>query len=169
MSSKWPNEARVQVSNLLNRIIMCDLELSFYGVDDLAMKASDLLDQFRKRGMPDSIQRKVLDKTYEANDLAKLRELVARFEAVIQTHDADVAAAQAALSAHASLAMEHVDGIHASFSASPSFSTALPSSGATNGNPNGREGNTNAKSQPGAVPGASPTESLHDKIKQTPQ
>ncbi len=53
MSSKWPNEARVQVSNLLNCTIMCDGEMAFYDVDDLAMTASDLLDQFRKRGMPD--------------------------------------------------------------------------------------------------------------------
>ena len=52
MSSKWPNEARVQVSNLLNRVVMYALELSFYDVDDLALKANDLLDQFRKKGMP---------------------------------------------------------------------------------------------------------------------
>jgi hypothetical protein len=64
--------------------------------------------------MPDAIQRKVLDKTYEANDLAKLKELVARFEAAIQTHDADVAAAQAALSAHASwmVSMHHFQHLH---------------------------------------------------------
>jgi hypothetical protein len=151
MSGKWPSEARVQVSNLLNRVIMCDLDFSFYAVDDLALMASDLLDQFRKRGMPDAIQRKVLDKIYEPKDLAKIKDLVARFEAAIQTHDAEVATAQAALSAHASQA----DGMHAPFSASPSFSTAIPSSGATNGNPNGTEANTNANSQPGAVPGAS--------------
>jgi hypothetical protein len=42
-------------------------------IDDLALSASDLLDQFRERGMPDTIQRKVLDKTHEANDLAKLK------------------------------------------------------------------------------------------------
>ena len=99
--------------------------------------------------MPDEIQRKVLAKTYDANDLEKLRGLVAKFTASIEAHDAEVAAAQAALSAHQSLA--------ASFSAS-SFSTAIPSSGATNGSPNGTEDNTNAnsqESQPGAVPGAS--------------
>jgi hypothetical protein len=62
-----------------------------------------------------------------------------------------VAAAQAALSAHESLAMEHVDGTHASFSASPSFSTAIPSSGATKGNPDRTKGNTNANSQLGVV------------------
>jgi hypothetical protein len=140
---------------------MCDLEFSFYDIDDLAIKASDLLDQFRDRGMPDTIHRKVLDKTYDADNLEKLRDLVAKFKAAIEAHDAKVAAAQAALSAHESLAMEHMDSdnhsMHASFSESP-FSTAIPSSGATNGNPNGTEGNTTAnsqESQPKAVPGAS--------------
>ncbi len=132
---------------------MC--EFSFYDVDDLAMMASDHLDQFRKRGKPDSVHRTVLDTAHQTNNLEKLKSLVARFEAAIRIHDAEVAAVQAALSAHESLAMEHVDGMHASFSESLSTSTALPSSGATNGNPNGTEGNTNANSQPGAVPGAS--------------
>ncbi len=65
MYSKWPNEARVQVSNLLNCVIMCDVEFSFYDVDDLAMMASDLLDQFCKRGMLDSIHRRVLDTAHQ--------------------------------------------------------------------------------------------------------
>ncbi len=77
MSSKWPNEARVQVSNLLNCVIMCDVtvDFSFYDVDDLAMMASDLLDQFRKRGMPDSIHRRVLDTAHpsQTNNLEKLK------------------------------------------------------------------------------------------------
>jgi hypothetical protein len=152
MPSQRPSEARVQVSNLLNCAIMCDVDFSFYDVDDLAMLASDLLDQFRDRGMPDTIQRGVLDTAHQTNNLEKLRDLVAKFKAAIEAHDAKVAAAQAALSTHESLAMEH-----ASFSESP-FSTAIPPSGATNGNPNGTEGNTNANSQasqPGAVPGAS--------------
>jgi hypothetical protein len=49
MFSKQPSEARVQVSNLLNSVncaIMCDVDFSFYDVDDLAMLAHDLLDQF---------------------------------------------------------------------------------------------------------------------------
>jgi hypothetical protein len=45
-------------------------------IDDLAMSASDLLDQFRERGMTDTIQRKVLDRTYGANDLEKLKDLI---------------------------------------------------------------------------------------------
>ncbi len=97
MSSKWPNEARVQVSNLRNCTIMCDGEFSFYDVDDLALTATDLLDQFRKRGMPDTIQRKVLDHTYDAKNLEKLKDLVKNFKAAIEVHDAKVAAAQAAL------------------------------------------------------------------------
>jgi hypothetical protein len=115
MSSKWPNEARVQVSNLLNCVIMCDVDLSFYDVNDLAMMASDFLDQFRKGGMPDSIHRRVLDTAHQTNNLEKLKGLVTRFEAAIQAHDAEVAAAQVALSAHQSLAMETVDGMHASY------------------------------------------------------
>ena len=93
MYSKQPSEARVQVSNLLNCAIMCDVDFSFYDADELALLASDLLDQFRKRGMPDSVQ-------HQTNNLEKLKGLVARFDAAIQTHDAEVAAAQAALSAH---------------------------------------------------------------------
>jgi hypothetical protein len=89
--------------------------------------------------MNDTIPRMVLKNTYDAKNLEKLRDLVAKFKAAIEAHDAKVAKAQAALSAHESLAMEH-----ASFSESP-FSTAIPSSGATNGNPNGTEGNTNAQ------------------------
>jgi hypothetical protein len=134
---------------------MCDVELAFFDVDDLAMTACALLDEFRDRGMNDTIQRKVLNNKYDANNLEKLKDLVAKFKAAIEAHDTKVAAAQAALSTHESLAMETVDGMHASFSASPSFSTAIPSSGATKGNLNGTEGNTNANSQPGAVPGAS--------------
>ena len=156
MYSKQPSEARVQVSNLLNCAIMCDVEFSFYDVDDLAMLAADLLDQFRDRGMNETIQRRVLDTAHQTNNLEKLRGLVAKFKASIEAHDAKVAKAQAALAAHESQAMEQCQE-HASFSAS-SFSTAIPSSGATNGSPNGTEDNTNAnsqESQPGAVPLAS--------------
>ncbi len=71
---------------------------------DLALSASDLLDQFRGRGMPDSLQRKILDKTYEANDLANIKDLV---EAAIQNHDAKLAAAQTALMEHAGLNRNH--------------------------------------------------------------
>ncbi len=74
MSSKWPSEARVQVSNLLNCAIMCDVDFSFYDVDYLAMMASELLDQFRDRGMHDTIHRKVLSNTYDANNLEKPRQ-----------------------------------------------------------------------------------------------
>jgi hypothetical protein len=97
MYSKQPSEARVQVSNLLNCAIMCDVQISFYDVDDLAMLANDLLDQFGDRGMNDTIPRMYLKNTYEARNLEKLRDLVAKFKAAIEAHDAKVAAAQAAL------------------------------------------------------------------------
>jgi hypothetical protein len=112
------------------------------------MAACTLLDQFRDRGMPDTIQRKILEKTFDAE---KLKDLVQNFKAAIQAHDAKVAAAQVAVSAHESLAMQPVDGMHASFSAFPSFSTEIPSSVATEGNTNGTERNTKANSQLGAV------------------
>jgi hypothetical protein len=149
--SKWPNEARVQVSNLLNCTIMYDGEMRFLDIDDLVMAACALLDQFRERGMHDAVQRRVVEKTFEANNLEKLKDLVANFKAAIQAHDAKVAAAHAALSAHESLTMDPVDDMHASFPASPSFSTEIPSSCASKGNTNGTEGNTNANSQLGAV------------------
>ena len=156
MYSKQPSEARVQVSNLLNCAIMCDVDFSFYDADELALLASDLLDQFRDRGMDDSVQRKLVGRALDAESVEKLRDLVAKFKAAIEAHDAKVAKAQAALAAHESQAMEQCQE-HASFSAA-SFSTAIPSSGATNGSPNGTEDKTNAnsqESQPGAVPLAS--------------
>ena len=76
---------------------MCDVDFSFYDVDDLAMLAHDLLDQFGDRGMNDTIPRMVLKNTYDAKNLEKLRDLVAKFKAAIEAHDAKVAAAQAAL------------------------------------------------------------------------
>jgi hypothetical protein len=42
------------------------------------------LDQFSKRGMDDAIQRLVVKKTFEAENLEKLRGLVAKFETAIQ-------------------------------------------------------------------------------------
>ena len=66
-------------------------------IDGVALSASDLLDQFRDRAMPDTIHRRVLDTAHETNNLEKLRGLVAKFKAAIEAHDAEVAAAQAAL------------------------------------------------------------------------
>ena len=63
------------------------------------MEASDLLDQFRKRGMDDVIQRKIVKRTLDAENVGKLKRLIARFKTKIQAHYADVAAAQAALAA----------------------------------------------------------------------
>jgi hypothetical protein len=76
---------RVRISNLLTcTVIDGAMLLDNVDIDDLAMSASDLLDQFRKRGMPDTIHRKILDKTYDANNLEKLNGLVAKFEAAIR-------------------------------------------------------------------------------------
>jgi hypothetical protein len=47
------------------------------------MSASELLDQYRKGGINDTIYRKVLNNTYEANNLEKLKGLVVKFEAAI--------------------------------------------------------------------------------------
>ncbi len=76
-------------------------------INDLALEASDLLDQFRDRSMHDTIQRKDVDKTYDAHNLEKLKDLVAKFKEAIQAHDVKVRAAQAALGAR-----EFMDGIH---------------------------------------------------------
>ena len=67
------------------------------------MAASGLLDQYLKRGMDDVIQRSIVKKTFEADirEKLKLEGLVVKFEAAIQAHDAEVAAAQAALAAPA--------------------------------------------------------------------
>jgi hypothetical protein len=80
MSCKWPNDMRVQVSNLLNCVIMFDGDtLPVLDIVDLAMEASDLLDQFRRRGMDDLIQRSVVKKAFEAENLGKLKGLVVKF------------------------------------------------------------------------------------------
>jgi hypothetical protein len=147
---------------------MCDVDFSFFDVDDLAMMASDLLDQFRDRGMPDTIQRKVLNNTYDANNLEKLRELVAKFKAAIEAHDAKVAAAQAALSAHESLAIAHVDGMHASFSESP-FSTAILFFRCYKRQPQRNRRQHKRECTRIATRGGARGESLHDKIKPAPQ
>ena len=56
--ARLPSERRVQVSNLLNCIIMYHGDL--LDIDDLAMQASALLDQFRSRGIGDSLQRNLV-------------------------------------------------------------------------------------------------------------
>jgi hypothetical protein len=94
------------------------------------MAASDLLDQFRDRGMYDAIQRSVVKNTFEAESLEKLRGRVAKFKAVIQAHDAKVAAAQEALVERKLLAgLECMDESFA-----PPCSTEMTASGASEGN-----------------------------------
>jgi hypothetical protein len=98
----------------------------------LTLTASDLLDQFRKRGMDDVIQRSIDKRTLEAVKLEKIKGLIAKFEAAIQAHDAEVAAATSALEASDFAVIDH---INASFSSFPSFSPEMPSL-QTEGNPN---------------------------------
>jgi hypothetical protein len=116
-------------------------------IDDLAMAATDLLNQYRKKGMDDQVQRSIVKKTFEADNLEKLEGLIAKFEAAIQVHDANLAAAHAALEASEFPDMDQ------SFSSIPSFSTDMPSSGDTECNTNlkGTEGNSDANSQLGEV------------------
>jgi hypothetical protein len=54
-------------------------------IDDLAMAATDLLDQFRKRGMDDSVQRKLVGKALDLESVENLKGLIAKFEAAIQS------------------------------------------------------------------------------------
>lgn len=96
-STDEPACKRVRVSNLLNCPVMIDGAPPYIDIDELA--ASDLLDQFRKRGMDDAIQRIIIKRTLDAENVGKLKRLIARFKAKIQAHHADVAAAQAALAA----------------------------------------------------------------------
>ena len=103
MSSTWSrNESndckRVHVSNLLNSTTMMEQDTAFLDIDDVAMMAAGLLDQFRDRGMNDTLQRNVANRALDQNNLEKLRSLVAKFKADIRAHDAKVAEAQLALS-----------------------------------------------------------------------
>ena len=77
---------------------MMEQDTAFLDIDDVAMMAAGLLDQFRDRGIHDSVQRFVIQKALEQNNLEKLRSLVAKFKADIRAHDAKVAEAQLALS-----------------------------------------------------------------------
>jgi hypothetical protein len=118
-----------------------DMYLDNVDIDDLAMSASDLLDQYRKRGMPYTIHRMVLEKSYATNNLEKLKGLVAKFEAAIQDHDAEVAAAHTALVDHACMHGDH--DTHETFqvaSSSAHASSCSTSSGATKGIQGNAEG-----------------------------
>lgn len=66
MSCKWPDEPackRVWISNPLTCTVMSDRDMYLENVDidELAMSASELLDQYRKRGINDTIYRRVLN------------------------------------------------------------------------------------------------------------
>jgi hypothetical protein len=67
----WPN---VLQSDLLKCVIMSDgATPPVLDINDLAMANSDLLDQSRKRGMDDVIQRSLVKKNIEADKLEKLK------------------------------------------------------------------------------------------------
>jgi hypothetical protein len=112
---------------------MLDGATLFPDIDDLAMTASDLLDHFRKRGMGDLVQRTVVNRTLEANNLEKLKGLIAKFEATIQDQHAEVAAARLVLEDQELLAS--LAGMHEPFA--PPCSTEMTASGATEGNTEG--------------------------------
>ena len=57
------------------------------------MEACGRLDQFRKRGMDDSLQRSIVKKAFGPENVERLKGLVAKFEGAIQTLDADLVAA----------------------------------------------------------------------------
>ncbi len=59
-SPDGPAYKRVRISNLLSCTIMLEGELPFLDIEDLALAACALLDQFRDRGMHEAIQRKVV-------------------------------------------------------------------------------------------------------------
>ena len=52
-------------------------------IDDLAMAARHLLEQFRKRGLDDVIQRKLVGSALDAENVEKLNSLIAKFEAAM--------------------------------------------------------------------------------------
>jgi hypothetical protein len=60
-------------------------------LDELMHAAYDCLQQFRARGMPDTVERSVLDKAFTESTQSnspRLRALISRFEKAIQAHDA---------------------------------------------------------------------------------
>ena len=110
-------------------------------IDELAMSASALLIQYRKRGINDDTERRVLNNTHDARNLERLRVLIAKFEATIQAHDAEVAAAHTALVAHASHdAHVHTHKTFGVASSSAHASSCSTSSGATEGIQGNAEG-----------------------------
>ena len=122
-------------------------------INELAMSASELLDQYRKGGINDTIYRKVLNNTYEANNLEKLKVLVAKFEAAIQDHDAEVAAAHTALVDHAYMHGDH--DTHETCqveSSSAHASSCSTSSGATKGIQGNAEGSCTITISPSSCP-----------------
>jgi hypothetical protein len=93
------------------------MHLEDIDMDEIAMSASALLNQYRKRGINDEIEIRVLNNAHESRNLEKLKGLLAKFDAAIQAHDAEVAAAHTALVTHASHdACRHEDsGTHETF------------------------------------------------------
>jgi hypothetical protein len=57
-------------------------------LDELMDAAYDCLEQFRDRGMPDTVERNILDRAFTSNNSSRLLALVAKFEKAIQAHDA---------------------------------------------------------------------------------
>ena len=113
LSTDLPACNRVHVSNLLNAynkfndpVMSGEPDLAIHA---LAMEASAILNQFRKRGMDDVIERTIVKRTLEADNLEELNGLVATFKAQLLAHDADVAVAHAALAASGSATISAPD------------------------------------------------------------
>ncbi len=64
---------------------------------ELMDAACDFLEQYRERGMPNTVERNMLDRTFTESNSSRLQALVARFEKAIQVHahDARMAACTA--------------------------------------------------------------------------
>jgi hypothetical protein len=77
-------------------------------LDELMDAAYDSLEQFRERGMPDTVERNMLDRAFTSNDSSRLRALVAKFEKAIQAHDARLLDASTAALAAFSYSSIHV-------------------------------------------------------------
>jgi hypothetical protein len=67
--------------------------------DELLDAACDCLDLYSERGMPNTCEILMFERTIKERNSSRLQVLVARFEKAIRTHDANLAASAATLAA----------------------------------------------------------------------
>ncbi len=60
---------------------------------DLCESANDFLDKMRKRGIPESTLTKMVEKSFDSDDVEGLKTLLASLRKKVDTHDAGQAAA----------------------------------------------------------------------------